>query len=354
MKHSGAGALTIVDVAERAGVSVSTVSRVLNGKADVADRTRSRVDNAIAELGFAPRITAQRLAGGRSHTVAMMFPSGRDQRADHDIDFVLGAAEATAGRDYYFSLTTQPVSADALVSTFRSGAAEGAIFMQVTLSDWRVDLAERLDLPCVLIGRTDDEHSVSWVDFDFEGAVAAMMDHLVGIGHRDIGLVGRPREMMETGLGSAIRLQRGYDSSVARHGLVPLFANAELEPASAGRAALRMIDEHPEVSAFVVTHAASAVGVVRALASRGLSVPGDMSVMTIGSSRTAALTTPAMSGVDFPSEQLGFQAALALVRELDARAAKQPRQVERTLLPAELVLRASTLPLPQHRRSPSQ
>ena len=344
MKLSKGSALTIVDVAERAGVSVSTVSRVLNSKTDVARSTRERVETAVSELGFSPQITAQRLAGGRSHTVAMLFPSAKDHRADHDIDFVFGAAEATAGRDYYFALATEPLTSDDLVNTFRSGVAEGAILMQVSLSDWRVRIAADLNLPCVLIGRTDEVHELSWVDFDFEGAVSAMVDHLVAIGHRAIGFIGRPREALESGLGSAIRLQRGYEKSMVRHGLEPLAATAEIDATAAAQSVLHLVDSRPDISAFVATHAAVEVGAVRALASRGLEVPRDVSVMTLASTRSAILSTPALSGVDFPSEQLGYQAAHVLVRELDSRAAGRPRQIEQILLPAELVLRASTAP----------
>ena len=160
-------------------MSVSTVSRVINGRADVSAATRARVVEAIGRLSFAPQVTAQRLAGRRSHTIAMLFPSSYAQRSNHDLDFVLGAAEATSGRDYFFNVATDPLDEPRMRQMFRSGLVEGAILMQITVKDWRVELATREQLPCVLIGRTDTDHPLSWVDFDFEGAVGTMIDHLV-------------------------------------------------------------------------------------------------------------------------------------------------------------------------------
>lgn len=335
---------TINDVAAHAGVSVSTVSRVLNGRADVSARTRSRVEQAIEELGFAPRLTAQRLAGARGHTVSLLFPASYAQRSNHELEFVLGAAEATAGRDYFFSMTTDPVTPQGLRSMFRSGLVEGVILMQITEHDWRVDLVRELDLPCVLIGRTADTHGVSWVDFDFETAVGGMLEHLVATGHRRIGFVGRPREMLEAGVGAAVRLQRGYDDAVLRLGLEPHLVPSDLDPLAAGQAALHLVDTVPGLTAIVATHGPAAAGVLHALIGRGLAVPHDVSLLTIATERIAALTVPGLSGVVFPSARLGFEAASVLARQLDDRATGVAPRVEQILLPAHVTLRGSAAP----------
>ena len=333
---------TIFDVAERSGVSVSTVSRVINAKTDVSASTRARVEAAIADLAFAPKVTAQRLAGRRSHAVAMLFPSSYAQRTNHDLDFVIGAAEATAGRDYFFSLGTDPVDAGGLRQMFRSGLIEGAILMQITARDWRVELAVEHDFPCVLIGRTETEHPLSWVDFDFEGAVARMVDHLVAMGHRHIGFVGRPRAAVDASLGSTTRLQRGYDEGVLRYGLEPFVVTSDLDPIAAGQAALHLVDSAPQVTALVATHGPSALGILRALTERGISVPADMSLMTVATDRLAGLSLPALSGTEFPSAGLGFHAAIALVRQLDDRAHAIAPRTEHILLPAAVTLRETT------------
>ena len=336
---------TIFDVADLASVSVSTVSRVINGRADVSPATRSRVEAAIGRLSFAPQVTAQRLAGRRSHTVAMLFPSAYAQRSNHDLDFVLGAAEATSGRDYFFNVASDPLDGPRMRSMFRSGLVEGAILMQITAQDWRVDLAAREQLPCVLIGRTDTEHPLSWVDFDFAGAVGSMVDHLVATGHRQIGFVGRSHAMLDAGLGAAIRLRRGHEQAVLRHGLELHHVASDLDPLAAGQAALHLVDSVEGLSAVVATHGPSALGMLRALRSRGLRVPEDVSLLTVATSRVAELSMPSLSGTDFPSAQLGFQAASMLVRQLDDRARGVAPRTEQILMPARLSVRETSAPV---------
>jgi DNA-binding LacI/PurR family transcriptional regulator len=336
---------TIFDVADLASVSVSTVSRVINGRADVSAATRSRVEAAIGRLSFAPQVTAQRLAGRRSHTVAMLFPSAYAQHSNHDLDFVLGAAEATSGRDYLFNVASDPLDEPRMRALFRSRLVEGAILMQITAQDWRVELAAREQLPCVLIGRTDTEHPLSWVDFDFEGAAAAMVDHLVMTGHRSIGFVGRSHAMLDAGLGPATRLRRGHEQAVLRHGLELHHVASDLDPLAAGQAALHLVDSVDDLSAVVATHGPSALGMLRALRSRGLRVPEDVSVLTVATSRVAELSMPSLSGTDFPSAQLGFQAASVLVRQLDDRARGVAPRTEHILMPARLSVRETSAPL---------
>ena len=336
---------TIVDVAERAGVSVSTVSRVLNDKSDVSDRTRAKIQTAIAELEFAPRVSAQRLVGGRSHTVSMLFPKAYGQWSNYELDFLLGAANATSGRNYFFHLAPEVLLPSDFRSLYATGAAEGAILLQITEDDWRVSLAIELGFPCVMIGRTAFDHGLSWVDFDFEGAVGAMMDHLIHTGHRAIGFIGRPAESLTAGLGSSLRLQRGFQDAVDRHSITPYTLASELDPISAGQTALSLIDSSPDITAIVTTTGRSAGGIMHALRSRGLSVPNDISLLTIATPSLAVMTTPELSGVDFPSAELGFHAANVLVRRLDELALGQPHRTERILLPAHLTLRGTTAPV---------
>src|SRR5205807_1972123 len=146
--------------------------------------------------------------------------------------------------------------------------------------------------PCVLIGRTAGDPGVPWVDFDFETAVAGMLEHLAAIGHRRIGFIGRPREMLEAGVGAALRLQKGYDDAVLRLGLEPHLVPSDLDALAAGQAALHLVDTVPGLTAIVATHGPAAAGVLHALLGRGLSVPGDVSLMTVATERIAALTVP--------------------------------------------------------------
>jgi DNA-binding LacI/PurR family transcriptional regulator len=299
---------TIFDVADLASVSVSTVSRVINGRADVSRATRTRVEEAIGRLSFAPQVTAQRLAGRRSHTVAMLLPSSDAQRADHDLDLVLGAAEATSGRGYSFNVATDPLDEPRMRQLFRSGLVEGALLVPSTGEDWRVELAAREQLPCVLIGRRTPStrcpgwtstSRARWRDGRPPGDDRPPLDRLRRSLPRDARR--RPR--------AATRLRRGHEQAVLRHGLELHHVASDLDPLAAGQAALHLVDSVDGLSAVVATHGPSALGMLRALRSRGLRVPEDVSVLTVATSRVAELSLPSLSGTDFPSAQLGCQAA---------------------------------------------
>jgi DNA-binding LacI/PurR family transcriptional regulator len=336
---------TIFDVADLASVSVSTVSRVINGRADVSAATRSRVEAAIGRLSFAPQVTAQRLAGRRSHTVAMLFPSAYAQHSNHDLDFVLGAAEATSGRDYLFNVASDPLDEPRMRALFRSRLVEGAILMQITAQDWRVELAAREQLPCVLIGRTDTEHPLSWVDFDFEGAAAAMVDHLVMTGHRSIGFVGRSHAMLDAGLGPATRLRRGHEQAVLRHGLELHHVASDLDPLAAGQAALHLVDSVDDLSAVVATHGPSALG---SAACPALPRPARAGGR-LGAHRRHEPGGRALDAVPvghrLPLRAARLPGRQRAGRQLDDRARGVAPRTEHILMPARLSVRETSAPL---------
>lgn len=335
---------TIFDVAAAAGVSVSTVSRVLNDRTDVSALTRQHVHDAIQELGFAPRLSARRLAQQQSWTISLLFPAAYASPSSYDLDFVLGAATATEERSYFFKLVTEPLAADAVAAMYRSGAVDGVILMQILEHDPRVDHLTAQGLPFVMIGRTADPGACSYVDFDFEAAMEKTYELLRMLGHEHIGLLGRPQAQLDAAVGSAVRLQRGAEAAAVKHGLVPRSAAGGLDRLAAGQAALGLLDAHPELSAIVTTHGPSAAGVLQALRARGLRVPEDVSVAGLATETVADMLTPQLTGPPFPSAELGRRAAAMLVRQLEMRAAGRPAPLEQVLLPAALVVRESTAP----------
>lgn len=335
----------ITDVAREAGVSISTVSRVLNDKDDVSAATRAQVEAAIARMGFVPRVTAQRLVERRSRTLALHFPSGYASASSYDLDFLVGAADASQHGDHQFLLRTDEIDPEGFLNLFRTGLVDGAILMQVTANDWRIDLAREHDIPIVLIGkpleRNDD---ISWIDVDFTGAISAIVDYLVSIGHTSIGFLGRPERQQTAGLGSAVRLLDGHTQAMKRHGLTGAHVPTDLDPIAAGQAVMHLLEEQPDISAVVVSHGPSTVGVIRALEESGRKVPSDVSVATMTTRRTAELVSPTLTCVDFPSSALGHQAALALIRQLEDRSSGRTPRTEQILFPSNLTVRASTQP----------
>lgn len=339
--------LTIVDIARLAQVSVSTVSRILNGKPDVAEATRQRVLKVIQDTGYSPDVSAQRLASGatvgRSRVVTLLFPMDHAEFTQLELDFFIGAAASCSKHDAFFNLMTEPMDADSLLNLYRSGQTDGVILMQIRMDDWRPQLLTSHDYPFVMIGRCAENERYRYIDLDFESAVDIAFEHLVELGHRRIGFLARPPNTRQQQIGPAVRLMAGYEQALKRYGLTPLYREVNLTVPDVYEATLQLLDEAPDLTAVVTVHGATAAGIIRALRDRDRLVPDDCSVVALATERIAQLVTPPLTAINFPTDTMGYQAATML---LDALQQPSP-SVEQILLQPRLAVResASTPPV---------
>ena len=340
------GMPTIIDVARIAGVSVSTVSRVLNERSDVSEATRRSVQEAIERLGFAPRATARRLVTRQSRALSLLFSSTYASLSSFDLDFILGAATATSERDYFFNMVTDTLSDTRLLNMYRSGLVDGVILMQILLDDWRVKLLNEQRLPFVAIGRPADTNNLNYIDLDFEGGVTAMVDFLVSLGHRHLAAIGRPHTQVASGLGVAVRARESFLKAAAHHGIAPITVATDLDAAAMAQATYHLLDAYPELTAIITTNGPTTAGVLHALRDRGRAVPHDMSVIAISTNRVAELLTPSLTNVRFPTADIGHQAASMLIRRLDERQNGMAPRIEQILIPASITMRETTAPPP--------
>lgn len=318
--------VTITDVAQKANVSVTTVSRILNDRPDVSEETRRHVQRVIEDLGYMPRLQAQSLAAGKSHTLALLFPLEHAQATQLELSFVVGAARAAEDEDFYFNLVTAPVSEPSLERLYRSAQVDGVIIMQVGVDDWRVDYLRANELDFVMIGRTQDSTSLSYVDFDFQNAVLRMFELLYQKGHRTIAFITRPEETRLMGIGSSVRLYEGFKSAINRFDLPVLLKETNLSPAATEAAFRELVEEAPDISAVVTTHGTSTAGVLRAAEHLGINVPEDLSVVSIATQKIAETVIPSLTTVDFPSFEMGYEATRILVERVLGRHNGVPTQ----------------------------
>src|SRR5579864_3371681 len=207
---------TLEDVAKGAGVSMKTVSRVVNNEPNVADDTRRQVLRVIAEMGYVPHLQAQRLASGRTRSIALHYPLSDPGLISNEIEmnFITGIALAAAEAEYFFSLMTGELTHSGLLKVCRGAQADGLVLMQVALDDWRVNLLRDNDYPFVMIGRTANNDGLSYIDLDFEGAILEAYAHLVGLGHRHIAFLTFSEDWRLRGLGPSMRSLRGFHTAV--------------------------------------------------------------------------------------------------------------------------------------------
>ena len=333
--------VTITDVAREAGVSVPTVSRIVNNKPHVAEDTKARVQAVIERLGFVPHAQAQRLRAGKTRNIALLFPlkhAGELSYNALETEFILGAAVAAGDQSFFFNLHTAPVSEHSLLSLFRSNQVDGVVLMQINLLDWRVDLLKSNGYPFVMIGHCADNNGLSFVDLDFEGAVVQAFNHVVGHGHRKVGFLALPSELRLRGYGPAVRGWTGYQNALETHQLVPRYREVSYAGQEMFEATLELLDEAPDLTAIVTTHELAALRVVQALNLRGRSVPEDFSLVPLMTERIAQLCSPPMTHIEFPAYDMGYKAVEMLVRKLEGELT-EPEQI---LVAPPLIIGGST------------
>ncbi len=335
------GEINIVDVAKAAGVSISTVSRVLNNKPDVAKKTRARVQRVINELGYTPYV--QTVQQSKTNTISLHYPLQSQTRlevTDIELDFILGASTAAGEEAFGLNLLTRDLSIQELLDVYRTGQIRGMILMETTLEDWRVQLLRGYNYPFVMIGRCADNKDLSYIDLDLEGAVEQAFEHLIALGHRQIGFMGFPASIHEHELSSAHWIQVGYERVVQQYDLPVYERHVDFRVQFAYEAACDLLDTAPDLTAMVMAYSATAVGLFRALQERGRSVPEDFSIVGIAPGKIANLLHPALSSVDFPLQQVGHQAAQMLIRQLD----EGTPGVQQILVPPRLTVRETSGP----------
>jgi DNA-binding LacI/PurR family transcriptional regulator len=336
---------TRADVAKLAGVSTSTVSYALSGERPISASTRLRIEAAMQELGYTPNALASGLAGRRSRIIALLFPSGPRIIATTDMEYVIAAADAARERGYNLVVwTTGESDLDEVHRLSGTGLVDGVLLMEVTLQDERVRHLQAAGVPLALIGRTDEVDHVAYADADFEQTAQLAVDYLAGLGHGDIGLLNGPRRLLDLGYGACTRIDRGVAEAAARAGL-NLVSMACDHTAPAGREAFdELVRRCPQVTGVISFNWEATVGLMQQAQRRGLTIPDDLSVVSLANSiGQVEITIPALTTINPPGPEIGRAAALALIERVENPDAAPVQR----LVMGPLVERGSSGPAPR-------
>lgn len=328
---------TIVDIARAAEVSVSTVSRILNNKPDVAEETRQRVLQVIEEQRFAPHTAWQQLRSGKSRYIALHFPQDFNPLSQ---GIITNAAMRCEQFGFTLNLIVGTLNESDLLGIFRSGQADGMILVEILVNDWRVEALRQHTANFVMIGRCADTAGLSYVDSDIGAGVTDAIDHLVGLGHRRIGFITLGRAAPGKEYGFTTWARQGYDAACRRHGLPTYARRTDLTGDSVAVVTTELLAQHPEITALVAPQDAAVPGILKAITTRGLSIPEDISVVGLLDESFAEMMTPPLTALSFSSRTLGFTAAELLVARLSGDETS-PQQI---LVRPKLCVRGSTGP----------
>jgi DNA-binding LacI/PurR family transcriptional regulator len=284
----------INEVAEAAGVSISTVSYALSGKRPISADTRRRIEDAVRELGYSPNAGARMLAGSRTQIFALTEPLRKDTHAPTHMSFVLATAVAARRNDYDILLLTDEDAKAGMGRVAANGLVDAILVLDVAPDDERVALARAISTPTIFIGVPDDNEGLICVDLDFEAAAALAVDRLADAGHTAIGLIGQPDVSYEKS-NFPPRVRASFERRADARGITHAFVTTGTKHTSrtaTRRAVGEMLDAGATAVVLHCTEEAHAV-VLGEIAERGLRVPADISVVSVGASfDTSALSTP--------------------------------------------------------------
>ena len=328
---------TMAQIADHAGVALSTVSYVLSGKRTVSDEMRRRVTAAIEELGYRPNGAARALASGASYTIALFLPSPDWEFVPVQQTFVAGITQATSDHGYSLLLSTQASDPDTIVELVESSGADGVILMETLQDDERVRRLRSSCVPLSLVGRTRDNSDLNFVDLDFGAAVEAGLDHLAELGHRCVALLNFPPHQLAAGYTSALLAKQSLESRCQELGIRGIHLSCPYPAKEASAIAANLLATEPSCTAAITT-AWQFSGLMAALRLAGLHVPDDFSVVSVISSQYAEMLTPALTSIEWPAFEAGRLAAQMLIERIgDDRA-----PVRQLLIGGDLVVREST------------
>lgn len=322
---------TIKDVAARAGVSVATVSRVLNEKGLVREDTVRRVLDAAAELNYVPHGGARSLSTRRTSTVGVVLP---DLHGEFFSEVIRGIDVAARRRGYHLLVSgshSEWSEMSAVLLAVR-GRVDGLIVMAPELEAERIASWLPTGLPVVLLNcRAEGAWSVA---VDNSRGAASMMQHLISLGHREIAFIAGP-----AGNADAAERLRSWRETMKRAGVEridDLLTQGDFSENAGYEAGYAILSQSRRPTAVFAANDAMAIGALCAFREQGIRVPEEMAVVGFDDIPIARFVSPPLTTVSVEIAELGRQAF-----ELLLEANEQGREPRLAILPTHLVIRES-------------
>lgn len=321
----------IEDVAAAAGVSMKTVSRVLNNEPNVREEMRQRVMRAVEKLQYRPNLSARSLAGQRSYVVALVY---NNPSRNYLMEIQNGMLEAC--RDNHYNLVLAPVGTqkqrktDDLKVVFEHFAPDGVVLIPPLTDDSAVlDFLEEHEVPFACIAPKRPQGRIG-VMMDETAAVLELMAELIAQGHRRIGHIKGPPAH-----GACQWRFKGYQDALRKAGIAfdaGLVVQGAFSFESGIEAGNQLLDLATPPTAIFAANDDMAAGVIRAACRRGLVVPDDVSVCGFDDTPIARHIYPALTTVRQPTSEMGRLATLELLANMRSRNAGTMVQVEHEVL----------------------
>jgi DNA-binding LacI/PurR family transcriptional regulator len=329
--------LTILDVARLAGVSRSTVSRVMNGRDDVGTVVRARVLQVIDETGFRPSATARSLVSRRTGVLGLAIPWRVSELLEdpYFVGLIRGISRASnaAGTTLsFFLFETEEEERDLHRRVVAPGLVDGLMLAALRKDDPLLDEVADSGLPMVSLGRVMHRDDVSWVDVDNLDGSRRAVQHLVSLGHTAIASIAAPQHLV-----CGVDRYDGFVEGMREAGLDPALVEFADWSGDGGYAAMLKLLPHRPTAVYVASDT-MAMGALRAIDDSGLSVPADLAIVSFDGLPAAERSSPPLTTLRQPIPQIGETLIQILLDQIDTGTSEPVRK----LIPTELIVRESS------------
>jgi LacI family transcriptional regulator len=330
--------LTLEDIARKAGVSRSTVSRVINDHPSVREDVRKRVMTVIQTTGYHPNAAARTLASQRSNMLGLVLPRSVTSffadpyfpRLTQGIAQGCNQYDLTLG---LFLVSTKKDEEKIFPRILRNGYLDGILLQSGQVGELLIDRLIDSEIPLVVIGRPPISKSVSYIDVDNVSAAFGAVSHLIRLGYQRIGMIAGPQNTT-VGIDRTV----GYRKAMEERGreVIPTLIAAGDFTEPGGYYAMRQLLPSAPDAIFAASDT-MAIGAMRAIREAGLRIPDEIALVGFDDLPIATIPTPQLTTVRQPIDQFGFQAVEILI-DLIENGVNPPRRV---IMDTELIIRDS-------------
>ncbi|RFB17996.1 LacI family transcriptional regulator [Bacillus sp. HNG] len=325
----------IQQVAQKAGVSVATVSRVLNNATSVSPKTRLKVENAIKDLNYEPSMLGRNLRNSESRQLLVLLPSISNPFYTEIINGIQNTAIANSYNILLCETDSIPQRENIYFNMVKNKLADGVISMDPTVNMHKLnELAENYSV--ILCSEYDEGGSIPYVTIDNELAAYQAVKHLIKLGHEKISLINSDEKFLY-----ARQRRNGYERAL-REFNIPIrdewiYHSKELEFQNGVQAMRILFQSEEKPTAVFAVSDTLAIGALKGINGFGLHVPNDVAIVGFDNISFSNMTNPTLTTISQPMYKMGCIAAEMLINSI------QGEKVESVVLDHELIIRESTM-----------
>lgn len=334
-------AVTIRDVAKRLRLSITTVSRALDGYDDVATQTRERVIRTARAMGYVPSRAARQLRRQRADTIGYIIPGRAPYFTDpFSAEFIAGLGDAATSHNLDLLISTAPPDTEAERAIYarwtQSQQVDGIVLSRLRLKDWRVKYLAESNLPFVAHGHARMRVDFPYIEMDSRTGFVQLVQHLAKHGHRRIAYIGAPAKF-------TLQAERfaGYQQGLSDAGIAfdeTLVIESDLTRTGGYQAALQLFKRARRPTALMCVNDLTAIGAMRAAREHGIVIGRDLAVTGYDGTEDSEHTDPPLTTLKQPI----YDTAQRLVEMLLKHIAGEPMAEPHIILQPELIIRDST------------